>query len=118
MHKANVNYGDDPGPITSARQAAEALFAPKPEAEEQPLSGPGQPVVPRRPRVLPALCPAAIRRESIDMTAPLKQLAAPDIPAKKSAHVRTLLKYGMTASQVAEVYGVPVETIARILRKV
>jgi DNA invertase Pin-like site-specific DNA recombinase len=42
---------------------------------------------------------------------------APDIPAKKWARLRTLVKYGMTVSQVADVYRVPVETIERILQK-
>jgi hypothetical protein len=47
-----------------------------------------------------------------------KQPAAPDeIAAKKSARVRTLVKYGMTISQVAQLYRVPVETIASILRR-
>ena len=36
---------------------------------------------------------------------------------RKSAHIRTLVKYGMTAGQVAELYGVPVETVERLLRK-
>src|SRR5215469_5777867 len=43
-----MNHGNDPSPITSARQAAEALFAPKPEAERQPISDPGQPVAARK----------------------------------------------------------------------
>jgi hypothetical protein len=42
---------------------------------------------------------------------------APDIPAKKFAQLRTLVEYGMTVSQVADVYRVPVETIERILQK-
>jgi hypothetical protein len=31
--------------------------------------------------------------------------------------LRTLVKYGMTVSQVAEVYQVPIETIERMIRK-
>jgi len=115
MHKANMNHGNDAGPITSARRAAESLFAPKPEDERQLLSDPGHPVTARKPRVLPALSPRPIRRETIDVTAAPKQPAAPNIVAKKSARIRTLVKYGMTAAQVAEAYGVPVETIAQIL---
>jgi hypothetical protein len=34
--------GDDREQIMSARQAAEALFAPKPELAEQPVSDPSQ----------------------------------------------------------------------------
>jgi transposase len=37
------------------------------------------------------------------------------LPRKR--RVRTLVKYGMTVSQAADLYGVPVETIERILRK-
>jgi len=38
-------------------------------------------------------------------------------PVKKLGRLRTLLKYGMTVSQLADLYSVPVETIERI-RKV
>ena len=118
MHKANMNFGHYREPITSARKAAEALFAPKPEAEGQSLSDPEEPVAARKPRVLPALSPMPIRWETIDVTAAPKHLATPvAIPAKKSARVRTLVKYGMTVAQVAEAYGVSVETIARVLQR-
>jgi hypothetical protein len=69
MHKANMNFGHYREPITSARKAAEALFAPKPEAEGQSLSDPEEPVAARKPRVLPALSPMPIRWETIDVTA-------------------------------------------------
>jgi hypothetical protein len=39
----------------------------------------------------------------------------PEIPVSKFAHIRTLVKYGMTVSQVAEVYGVAVGAIQRVL---
>ena len=39
------------------------------------------------------------------------------IPASKFARIRTWVKYGMAVSQVAQVYGVTVEEIQRILRK-
>jgi hypothetical protein len=42
---------------------------------------------------------------------------APEIPVEKLARLRTLVKYGMSISQVADLYRVPVETIERILRK-
>ena len=87
MHNANMNYGNDLGPVTSARQAAEALFAPKPEAENQPLSDPGEPVAARKPRVLPALSPASIRQETVDVTPAPKHLATPvEIHQKIGAH--------------------------------
>jgi len=82
MNKANMHCGNDPSPITSAREAAEALFAPKPEDERQPLSDPGEPVAARKPRVLP---PASIRQETVDVTPAPKHLATPvEIPAKSS----------------------------------
>jgi len=119
MSKTSMIYVNNRKPITSARQAAEALFAPKPETEKQPLSDPGQPVPARKPRVLQALSPRPFRQETVDATAAPKHLATPvEIPAKKSARIRTLVRYGMTVAQVAGIYGVPVETIARMLRKV
>jgi hypothetical protein len=109
--------GDDREQITSARQAAEALFTPKPEVTEQPVSDPSQSAKARRPRVLPILPPAPIRQETLDAPATPEPATAPDILAKKSARLRTLVKYGMTVSQVAEIYRVPVEMIERMLRK-
>ena len=41
----------------------------------------------------------------------------PEIPVSQFARIRTRVKYGMTASQVAQVYKVTVEEIERILRK-
>jgi hypothetical protein len=108
---------DDREQITSARQAAEALFTPKPEVTEQPVSDPSQSDKARKPRVLPILAPAPIRQETIDTPSPSEPATAHDIPAKKSAQLRTLVEYGMTVSQVADIYGVPVETIERILQK-
>ena len=49
--------------------------------------------------------------------APAEPAAAPDIPEKEAARLRTLVKYGMTVSQVADLYRVSVETIERILQK-
>jgi hypothetical protein len=42
---------------------------------------------------------------------------AREIPRSQFARIRTLARYGMTVSQVAEVYKVPVGEIERILRK-
>src|SRR5262245_57985765 len=109
--------GEDRGRLLSARRAAEALFAPKPEAHKPPVSDPGQPLETRKPRVLPALTPAPIRHEIVDIPAASAPPAAPEIPARESQRIRTLVKYGMTVEQVAELYGVPVETVERLLRK-
>jgi|SRR6516162_4422467 hypothetical protein len=109
--------GEDRERLSSARRAAEALFGPKHETHNPPASDPGQPIEARKPRVLPALTQAPIRYETVDIPAASAPTAAPEIPARKSAHIRTLVKYGMTAGQVAELYGVPVETVERLLRK-
>jgi hypothetical protein len=109
--------GDDREQIVSARRAAEALFTPKPKVAEQPVSDPSQSTKARKPRVLPILPPTPIRQETVDAPATSQPATAPDIPAKKLARLRTLMKYGMTTSQVADVYRVPVETIERILQK-
>jgi hypothetical protein len=108
--------GDDREQIVRARSAAEALFTPKPEITEQPVSESSQAPRPRKPRVLPIL-PAPIRQTTADAPVSPQQPAAPEIPVQKRARVRTLVKYGMSVSQVADLYRVPVETIERILRK-
>ena len=41
----------------------------------------------------------------------------PEIPVSQLARIRTWVKYGMTVSQVAQLYQVTVEEIERILRK-
>jgi hypothetical protein len=107
--------GDDREQMTSARRAAEALFTPRPELEVQPIPHPAQSIKAHKPRVLPVLPPASIRQVSASATS--EPATVPEIPAKKSSRLRTLLKYGMTVSQVAEVYQVPIETIERIIRK-
>ena len=106
--------GDDCEQINSARQAAEALFTPKPEVTEQPVSDSSLSRKARKPRVLPILSRAPIRQQTVDAPATPQPVTAPNIPAKERARLRTLLKYGMTISQVADVYRVPVETIERI----
>jgi hypothetical protein len=111
-----VFLGDDREQIMSARQAAEALFKPKPDVHEQPASDPAQSAKQRKPRVLPTLPSAPLRQETNAPTTS-QQPTAPQIFGKKLARLRTLLKYGMTVSQLADLYRVPVETIERILRK-
>jgi hypothetical protein len=108
--------GDDREQIVRARSAAEALFAPKPEITEQPVSEHSQAPHPRQPRVLPTL-PAPIRQKTADAPVGPEQPAAPEIPVNKRSRVRTLVKYGMSVSQVADLYRVPAATIERILRK-
>jgi hypothetical protein len=109
-----VFLGDDREQIMSARQAAEALFKPKPDVREQPASDPAQSAKPRKPRMLPSLPSAPLRQETINAPTISEQPMAPEVPAKRLARLRTLLKYGMTVSQLADLYRVPVETIERI----
>jgi hypothetical protein len=88
--------GDDREQKMSARQAAEALFTPKPDVIEQPVSDPSQSAKARKPRVLPILPPAPIPQQTVDAPAIPEPATAPDIPAEKAARVPTLVKYGMT----------------------
>jgi hypothetical protein len=39
------------------------------------------------------------------------------IPASQVARIRVWVKYGMTVSQVAEVFGVPASEVERVLRQ-
>ena len=42
---------------------------------------------------------------------------APEIPSSQLARIRAYVKYGMTATQVAGVYGVAVNAIERVLQQ-
>jgi len=105
--------------MVRARQAAEALFTSKP-----PVSGPSAPDSPpadqsaRKPRVL-AISPAAARCDPVEapISSPQQRQVAPEIPASEFARICTQVKYGMTVSQVAQVYGVAVDQVERVLRK-
>jgi hypothetical protein len=66
---------------------------------------------------LPVFPPTPIRQETVNASATSEPATVAEIPAKISARLGTLVKYGMTISQVAEVYQVPIETIERMLRK-
>jgi hypothetical protein len=112
--------GDDRERITRARQAAEALFTPRPQLTEQSvpesLAAPDHPA--RKPRIL-AISPATSgSREAVKTPVSLKQQTVRGIPVSQFQRIRTWVKYGMTVTQVAEFYGVAVEEIKRILRKV
>jgi hypothetical protein len=112
--------GDDRERITKARQAAEALFTPKPQLTEQsvPESLPTADHPARKPRIL-AISPATSRdREAVKTPASLKQQTVRGIPVSQFQRIRTWVKYGMTVPQVALFYGVAVEEIKRILQKV
>jgi hypothetical protein len=111
--------GDDRERITSARLAAEALFTPKPRPAEPSVSDP----VPsaerpaRKPRVLAILSPARVRNEEAAAPVNPEPRTTRQIPRSEHARIRTWVQYGLTIPQVAEVYGVAVGVIARILRQ-
>jgi hypothetical protein len=111
--------GDDRERITSARQAAEALFTPKRQPVEPSVSDPApsaeQPA--RKPRVLPISSPAPVRNEEVAAPVDPEPRTAREIPRSHHARIRTWVEYGLTISQVAEVYGVAVGVIERILRR-
>jgi hypothetical protein len=72
----------------------------------------------RKPRVLATSPPpAALEVEEVGTPITPEEQVRPEIPASKFAHIRTLVKYGMTVSQIAEVYGVAVSAIERVLKR-
>jgi hypothetical protein len=111
--------GDDRERITRARQAAEALFTPKRQVTEQSISDslPSADLSARKPRVLGISAVAPVGHEEVEAPNGSEQQTMPEIPRSQFARIRALVKYGMTVSQVAEVYKVAVGEIARILRK-
>jgi hypothetical protein len=118
-HREHHPRGDDRERITSARQAAEALFTPKRRAVEPlaPDPAPSAERPARKPRVLPILSPAAVRNEEVAPPVHPEPRTTRQIPRSHHARIRTLVKYGLTTRQVAEVYGVAVDVVERILRQ-
>jgi hypothetical protein len=100
----------------SARQAAEALFTPKPQRAEATIRETAladEPV--RKPRVLAAAAATPIPHDEPARPTRAEPQKKPIIPAAHFARVRAWVKYGMTAAQVAEVYGVAAGEVERIL---
>ena len=112
--------GDDRERISRARQAAEALFVSKPPVTDPPGPEPILPAEepPRKPRVLRIISPAApVTQEMVRPPArPVKRVRCA-IPRAQFARIRTWVKYGMTASEVAQVYDAAVGEVERILRQ-
>jgi hypothetical protein len=111
--------GDDRERITSARRAAEALFTPKQQVVKQSVaevpSSAGQSA--RKPRILGIAPPQPIRHDEKIKPAVLPEKEIPPtVPRSQFARIRTWVKYGMTVPQVAQVYGIAVGEIERILR--
>lgn len=104
--------------VDRARQAAEALFRPKPQIAEPaagaPPSAEAAPA-PSKPRVLRAI--SAAPAEPVAPAAPESPAASHRrIPESHFSRIRTWLKYGMTVRQVAEVYGVAASDIERLVQ--
>jgi len=110
--------GDDRQQITRAREATEALFRPKRQLIEPsvPETPPAAASSARKPRVLTIASPALVHVEREAPVSPKRQMT-PKIPRSQFDRVRSWVNYGLTASQVAEVYRIPVGEIERILRK-
>ena len=117
--------------INRTRQNAEDLFKPKqqPTREDVPTSAPNdassaehQPR--RQPRIfaIPPVVP--VNTAKVEPAAEPKQARAAatrretrQIPVSQFGRVRTLTEYGTTRVQVAELYGVTVDEIDRIIRR-
>jgi hypothetical protein len=107
---AEPSFRDDREQKAWARQAAEALFAPKPPPIERDA---------RQRRILKT-APAAATLPPVETAAisPPRALTPPaSIPPPHVARIRAWLKYGMTIAQVAEAYRIPVTEIKRLLGK-
>ena len=108
-------HGDARERVAIARQAAEMLFTPKKHVIDQPV--PAEPSS-RKPRILRALPPTSVRHEQVEELAGSQQPMTSEIPNSHIARIRTWVKYGMTTTQAAAVYGVAVGVIERILRQI
>jgi hypothetical protein len=111
--------GDDSERTTSARQAAEALFTPKRQPAEPSVSDgvPSAEQPARKPRVLAILSPPPVRSKEIAAPVDPEPRTTRQIPGSHHARIRTWVEYGLTLPQVAEVYGVAVDVVERILRE-
>jgi hypothetical protein len=107
--------------VDTARKAAEALFAPKrpmPQPAPDATESPQQET--RKPRILSAIReqPAVVQphdSESTKTSLHKRHRARKRVPTSQLARVRTWLTYGMTIDQAADVCGVSVSEIERIL---
>ena len=99
--------------IMRARQAAEALFATRRQVTPQSVSD-SVPLA-RKPRVLRALAPAPVSPEERKPPIGSERRIAPEILSSQFVRIRAWVKHGMSAAEVAAVYGVAVDVIERIL---
>jgi hypothetical protein len=116
-HRQLHPRGEDRERISRARKAAEALFTSKQSANPPSARGPA--AERRKPRVLQIISPTlADRNDELEAPPVVSEPPAREIPRAEFARIRTWVKYGMTAAQVAQIYGVAVADIERILRKI
>ena len=121
---------DDRQRINRARQVAEDLFKPRQQtihadaptsARDAASSAEQQPR--RQPRIFaipPQMPMSEAKVEAPTAQKPVRRRAAirretREIPASQHGRVRALTSYGMTQEQVAELYGVAVDEIERIM---
>ena len=110
--------GDDRERINRARQTAEALFTPKRQVPEQLVSGsPPADQSARKPRVLGISPPAPNRLAEGKAPVSPEPQTTREVARSQFPRIRSWVKYGMTAAQVAKVYGAAVDEIERILRE-
>ena len=105
--------------VARARLAAEALFTAKPPGGEPAAASthvPGAQQA-RKPRVLSIVPPAPAHREPAGMPPVRPRQTKRRIPRVEHAQIRTWVHYGMSAEDVAGVFGVAVTEVERILRK-
>ena len=124
-----ANALDDRQKINRARQLAEDLFKPRqqiirPDVPTGPDSAPSAEHQPRRqPRIFAIAPQRPINTAKVEVPAepkPIRQRArreAREIPASQHGRARTLANYGMTREQVAELHGVTVDEIKRIMSR-
>jgi hypothetical protein len=105
---------NDRGQSVRARQAAEALFTPKPPPviERPPVDAAA-----RQPRILKTTSSPANRPPVEAVANPEPSPPAAPVPPPHVARIRSWLKYGMTIARVAEAYRVPITEIKRLLGK-
>jgi hypothetical protein len=112
-------YGNDRERIIKARQEAEALFTSKRPISEPSVPHPQTPAEqsPRKPRILRALSTPRVHHEEDQAPVCAEERLTREIPSSQFGRIRAWVKYGMTAAQVAGLYGVAVGAIERILRQ-
>jgi hypothetical protein len=101
--------------ITRARQAAEALFTAKPPVSVPSVADTVADQSPRKPRVLRVTAPPPTGVAELKASVSLEPTTTPSIPPGHVACIRTWMRYGMTIAEVAAVYGLAADELARNL---